>query len=73
MLNSSSMELQRVSRKLRFADAQLKGGRAWVEEHVKAYEVLKTRQDKASEALNREEAVLNAVTEFLEKHPDGPN
>ena len=71
--NSATAELDRLTRKMKFVKANLRAARARVEEMVNKYEELITRRDKASETLKREDALMSAVTEFMQNEKGGPN
>ena len=52
---------------MRFTGTNLETARKGVEDHVNHYEELIGRQARASEALEQENRLMDAVTDFMEK------
>ena len=73
VLRSSTTELERVTRKLRFAASSLQTARNAAEEHVREYEHLLRQRDRASAPLELEDRVMDAVTSFMQKESDVKN
>lgn len=71
VLTSTTMELERLNRKSRILEKTLQTARGIVEGKVNDYDTLLRRQNRATEALNVEEELLNAVTEFMAKKSRG--
>ena len=67
ILKSATVELERLTRKLRYTDRNLQVAHDLAEEKVLVFEDHKRRQDQASRILQVEEPLMNAVTNFLER------
>ena len=71
VLRSSTVELERITKKIGTFEDDLQRARYRVELQVEAYEDLLRRRDRASKAPEQEEVLINTVTEFMQKegHP----
>ena len=67
IMRSSTVELERLNRKLRFTGTNLESARTRVEAYVKEYEDLLQRRDQVSEALKVEDRLMDVVSDFMQK------
>ena len=67
VLKSTTLEMERVTKKTSLLGDNLKSARKRVEERVGVYEDLLHRRDRASKAQQEELRLMDVVTEFMRK------